>query len=530
MKILLRAAAALTLLLATHAAQAAWQVATSKHFAVYVDGSETQARDAAARLEKFQIALRFLSGATGESSPVRIKVLLVDEPDAVQATMPFGGGNVLGYYSSTIRGPFTVMSRSDARGSRGSRGEVYMADMKAQQVLFHELTHHFSRQYFPAAYPTWYSEGFAEFIGSMEFEANDRVVVGQPVQSRYASFGGNDWLHARKLVTAKEYRDVGGDVHLLYAEGWLLVHYLTNTRERPGQLRSYLSLINRGVAFDQAAQQAFGDLDKLNDELRKYAGRSKLDAMVLPFRKMEVGEIAVRRLGAAEQTLLPFDIRLYAGIPAGSATEFADRVAASAARYPADPEAFRILFEAQRLAGRNAQAKAAADRWAELAPESGLAIAARADALSDVLAAAANRDAAQWVAVRKLYADAAKKAANEPRILQGFYQSYVRQGIMPPESAQNALYTAFELLPQFDDLRMQLAGDFEMRGMIDEAIAIIRPEAYLSIDPSALGDSEKRKREARLKKYREAGEKETETPREMLNRLEAKKKAGARPK
>jgi hypothetical protein len=228
--------------------------------------------------------------------------------------------------------------------------------------------------------------------------------------------------------------------------------------------------------------------------------------------------------------LLPLDIRLFAGIPAAGAAEFADKVVATAGRFPADPDAFRVLFEAQRLAGRTALAKAAAERWAELAPGSGLAIAARADALSDTLAAARNHDPAEWVAVRKLYAEAAKKAPDAPHILHGFYQSYLKQGITPPESAQNALYHAFELLPQFGELRMQVAADFEMRGMIDEAIAVIRPEAYLSIDPSALDDRERRKREARLKKYRVAGERESETAREMLNRLEAKKKGATAPK
>jgi hypothetical protein len=432
---------------------------------------------------------------------------------------------VLGYYSSTLRGAFTVMSRIDSRGSRGSRGEVYVADMKAQQVLFHELTHHFSRQYFPAAYPVWYSEGFAEFIGSMELEANDRVVVGRPVQSRYATFGDNQWLSVRKLLTAKQYSDVGDSVYLLYAEGWLLVHYLTNTHARPGQLKTYLTLINKGVAFDAASQQAFGDLDKLNAELRSYSARGKLDALVLPFKKLDPGAISVRPLSAAEDAMLPLDIRLYSGIPAGDAAEFADKVAAAAARYPADPDAFRVLYEAQRLAGRTAQARAAATRWAELAPDSGLAIAAQADALSDALAAAGNRDATQWTAVRKLYAAAVKKAPDTPHILHGFYQSYLKQGITPPESAQNALYRAFELLPQYDELRMQLAADFEMRGMIDEAIAIIRPEAYLAIDPSELDARKKRKREADLKKYKVAGEKHGETAREMLNRLEGKKAA-----
>lgn len=509
-------------------AHASWCVATSAHFQVYSEGSETAARDAAARLEKFQIALRFLSRATSQASGMKIKVFLVRDEAAVGETMPYGGQGVLGYYSATIRGPYAVMSRTDSRGSRGSRGEVYIADMSAQQVLFHELTHHFSQQYFPAAYPVWYSEGFAEYIGSMEILSDNRVVVGNPVQSRYATFGSNDWLSVRKLLSAQAYRDVGGNIGLLYAEGWLLVHYLTNTPARPGQLANYLTLINKGMPFDAAAQQAFGDLDKLNAELRDYSRRGKLNAMVLPFKSLDPGEISIRKLTPAEDAMLPFDIRLYAGVPAKDAGAFVDKVSAAAAHFPDDPDALRVLFGAQRLAGRVGEARATAKHWAERAPEDGLAIAAQADSLSDELAAAGNHDAARWSEVRKLYALAAKKAPKTPQILQGFYESFRRQGMMPPDAAQNALYSAFELLPQFDDLRMEVASDFEMRGMIDDAISVIRPAAYLSIDPSKLGEDERRKRDERLKKYKVAGEHDGETAREMLNRLEAKK-AAAKP-
>ena len=63
-------------------------------------------------------------------------------------------------------------------------------------------------------------------------------------------------------------------------------------------------------------------------------------------------------------------------------------------------------------------------------------------------------------------------------VLAAYYHSFVMQGVLPPEDAQNALYSAMELAPSDGELRYQLARDFEQRHMIPEAIAIIRPEAY----------------------------------------------------
>jgi hypothetical protein len=92
---------------------------------------------------------------------------------------------------------------------------------------------------------------------------------------------------------------------------------------------------------------------------------------------------------------------------------------------------------------------------------------------------------------------------------------------LPPAGAQNALYRAFELVPQDDDLRYQLALDFEKRGMITDAIATIKPAAFAlrSEDESA---KEKRRREKLEEKYRGVGQKKRETAIEMLTRLEKK--------
>ena len=84
-----------------------------------------------------------------------------------------------------------------------------------------------------------------------------------------------------------------------------------------------------------------------------------------------------------------------------------------------------------------------------------------------------------------------------------------------------------ELAPSDDDLRYRVAADFEARGMIEEALAIIRPLAFTL--PARESAKKKREREKLEDKYREAGREKRETARELFDRLQTKlaeKKAG----
>lgn len=515
-------AAALSLVPAS--APAAWRVATSNHFVVWAQSNDAATRAAAERLEKFHYVLRLLSQTTSQDSPIKVTVYLLPNEEAVVASMPFPVNGVAGYYETTSRGPFAVMSGATAgrQASAGDRMSTADLSLSSQQILLHELTHHFMFQYFPAAYPTWYSEGFADYIGSMRFGADDVVTLGDPVGNRYLSIQGNRWLPVQKLLTARNYADVP-ELDLLYAEGWLLVHYLSNTSARPGQLKAFLTAVNAGKPFDAAATAAFGDLDKLNRELQAYAVRSRLATLVLPFRTIDTGPVAVRAATPAEDALIGLDIRLRAGVPQRDAAALADRVERMAKAFPDDPYALSLVVEADRRADRLAAAAAATAHWLAVAPNDPLAVAAQADARADALVAAKSSDAAEWKEVRQLYGQSLKLAPAQPRTLQRFYATYRRQGVMPPESAQNALYTAYQMLPQNDELRHEVAADFEARGMIDAAIAEIRPVALTLVDPRELNPKQRAARERDRARYRLAGGADTESAREMLTRLEGKK-------
>jgi tetratricopeptide (TPR) repeat protein len=220
--------------------------------------------------------------------------------------------------------------------------------------------------------------------------------------------------------------------------------------------------------------------------------------------------------------MMELAIELSQGILKREAAEFAGKVRSAAKSFPNDPFALGLLSEAERLAGNRDAAVAAADRLLAAAPADPRGLLQKALAEMDRLKAASSRDAKAWGAARQHLVRASRAAPNDPLVLEAFYDSYAGQGIVPPEPAQAALYRAHELAPSDGDLRYKLASDFEKRDMIPEAIAMIRPVAFVL--PHRKGESakEKKRREEREEKYRAAGEVKRETARELLARLEGK--------
>ena len=139
-----------------------------------------------------------------------------------------------------------------------------------QVVMLHEYSHHFMYTNYPLAYPLWYSEGFAEFNANVIFAPDGAIKIGYAANYRgYAIRNDYQEMTVRELFEPPAYFPVD----TLYGRGWLMTHYLTLDPERKGQLAVYLAEFNKGITSLQAAQIAFGDLNKLYSDLFTYRAR-----------------------------------------------------------------------------------------------------------------------------------------------------------------------------------------------------------------------------------------------------------------
>ena len=257
--------------------------------------------------------------------------------------------------------------------STTSAAAADIAEIDPESVLFHEYTHHFTFQYFPAAYPVWYSEGFAEFWGSTASSPDDVVEVGAPANHRFSTFqaisAGCRWTVCCRAQLQRGAAEPTSSCSMPRAGCSSAIMFDHPDRQR--QINEYLRLINNGTAFAEAARRAIPDLAAFNSRaVRLLPAGGRFNVVRLPFRTIDVGPITVRTLRPAEQALIDEEIKLSQGYAQREATDFANHVRDVACAFPDDPFAIRMVMETQYLAGNNAEALAAADRLlADRAPQ-----------------------------------------------------------------------------------------------------------------------------------------------------------------
>lgn len=468
-------------------AHATWHVAESAHFTVYSESEAAELQQQVVKLEKFDRLMRGFAGTNKPSSPVKLTLYHLRNMLAVAAALPYPTQGIGGFYSTSERGPFLVATRKgDDDGMRSARKsvDIYAKDWGSGTIQ-HEYVHHFMYQYFPGNYPSWYSEGFAEYYGSMEFPQDGVIEVGHAPVYRMDTIRQAPWLPVKKLLTARSYDDVGDDIGMLYAEGWLLTHMAAQNPARGKQLKDYLFKVASGSDYLTAATASFGDLDVLDRELHAHA--KGLQALRYPIKPIDVGTVTVRALSATEEALLRTDMRIDTGFAKSDLPLVIRATRSAIAATPDDVHGLEILARLQEFQEDRAGATDTIARLLRVSPGNATALLVKGRLASSALGAAKSTDQAAWGSARADLAAAVMAAPNRPEPLIAVFRSYLDQGVLPPDSAQNGLMRALELMPQNDDLRYLVAADFEKRGLIDDALYIIGPAAFSSLG----GDDDK---------------------------------------
>lgn len=467
-------------------APAAWFEAKSPHFIVYAEGNPQSVRDYAAGLERFDMALRLLRempdrvGGSGD----RLTVYVARGAAHVQSLCAGAAGrrrscqNVAGFYVPRAGGSLAYTIRPG-----GHSGPL---DLTAQQVLFHEYSHHFLFANYPFAFPAWFSEGYAEFNATARFERDGTVSIGRPPLSRAPGliYGGKP-LPLKTMLAGGNPRLTGEQRDALYGRGWLLTHYLTFADARKGQLETYLEGINRGLSGTAAAEKAFGDLAVLDRELDAYLKRSLTVASVkVPMPAADA--VSVRPLTAGEAAMMPVRMRSDRGVSAEDAPIVVADARRQAAPFPADPGVQGMLAEAEYDAGADDAADAAADRALAARPGDMQALLYKGRVAVRRATTAKTRDPAVWTAARRWFvrANRADPDAAEPLML--FYTAYLAEGRVPTANAVAGLVVAQAAAPQDSGLRFLLARQYLIDGKLPEGRKMLAPLAF---DPHAGPDN-----------------------------------------
>ncbi|HEY0596785.1 hypothetical protein [Sphingopyxis sp.] len=456
-------------------ADAKWLRADTNNFIIYSEGAERDLRDFAEKLERFDATLRNRFKIEGGKDPNPLTIYLVESAsDAGRLASGSRGSSIAGFYSPSPEGSFAVSNREDF---------VFRGTPQSQQTLFHEYTHHFMRRFLPGAFPAWFIEGFAEFYSTVDFTREGKAEIGKPAFGRAVGLLTMPKIPAETLLFKRplEMRN-SGQVDVYYGRAWLLTHMLFSDRTRIEQLGSYIDAIDRGVDPAKAANDSFGDLAKLDQDLDRYM-KSRLAHRMTNDPIAIAGPITVTAMDPAQDAIVPLRLeRLSADDDDERLIRTRDGLRKLAGRHPGDAAVwFELAMAEWGLSDEKrdkAAARAAVDKALAIDPEH-----VRANVLlGEMLAAAAEekKDAvdADWDAVRKPIILANRTNPDDPVPLYGYFRTFMEQGVRPPSIAVDGLARAFQLAPENIETRVSYAFALAADGHFDRAIALAKIVAF----------------------------------------------------
>ncbi len=429
--------AALALAALGQPVRAEWYEAKSDHFVIYADDKEADIKRFSENLERYHSAMAYLMKREVDlpSPSSRVTIYVVGGEKEMRSLS--GSSTIAGFYVPRAGG-----SRAFVQDIRFQRGYPDFSTI----ILLHEYAHHFLMSSSPFAMPRWLNEGAAEFFASASFNDDGSLLIGRPALHRADEILFADQVHVRELLDPALYeqKKVKG-YDSFYAKSWLLYHYLTFNETRQGQMRDYQINILDGMGQQAAAEKAFGDLQKLERELKSYM-RARMYSFPLSPEKLHTGTITLRKLTSGEAAIMPLQIRSQRGVGKEEAAAIVAEARAVAARFPDDAGVLAAVAESEFDAGNDGEAIAAADAAIARDPlrtnpyvQKGYALFRRAREADDrtVAYAAAVKP---FVALNKIEND-------HPLPLMYFYFAQVERGLEANENARAALERAATLAP-----------------------------------------------------------------------------------
>jgi len=461
----------LPVLLAAPAAAQGWLRADTPNFVIYSDGYPHELERWARKVEMFDAALRLYFKRPEGRKGARLTIYMLKDEKAVARLA--GQKYLAGFYSPSSEGSFAVTNRKPT---------YYKQDMSGQQTLFHEYAHHFMYRHFPAAYPAWYREGFAEYVATVQFDADGYWSFGLPASHRQKRLD-TDPLPIETILFSDASQLKAKRRSTFYAWSWLLVHMLNSDPARADQLRTYLDRFSDG-ADPRKAAAVFGDLETLESQLKVYAQSAQRHSRsTKPIATID--DIAISTLDPLASRLVELGLMRRAGRNLENTRK---SLRALARAYPRHPDVQVELALAERDIARKARpegvslAEQAVDRALAAHPDHARANVIKASLTIRRLSRSRDRSSPEWANARARLVSAVRQSPEDALPYLRLYSSYSRQRTRPPEGAHRAIAKAFALQPEASDIRLAYAVSLALQGQHDQANALAR---VLASDPHA---------------------------------------------
>jgi hypothetical protein len=475
-------AALFLLLVATPAAAQEWFEAETNNFIIRSRDTEAATRQFAIELERFDMALRTLQnmpiGTEQQSRSTKLTVYRFGDQGDIALMAGAPGSGIAGFYIAQAGDSVAFApARDDLMRNSGSievrnRRLEELTNLNPRTVLKHEYVHYFMMQHFPAAYPRWYVEGYAELLATIRLNPDGSFHVGDAPQHRAYQVFQMSRFPLEEMLDAN-HRLSGEDAYQHYATGWLLAHYLSFDAERRTQLSRYLAALGQGEDSLAAARSIFGDLKAIDRQLLRYR-RGALPGIDVKPADYREPAIELRPMTAVEVALIREEMRLRRGVSKSEGADIAGDVRRKSREFGDDPHALGLLARAELEAKNYPAADAAAERLVQRAPDAILGWLVRSQAAVEQ----ATTDPARARAAREFAVRASELDRADPRPKLAYYYSYVRAGQEAPEVAIIALEEAFATAGSDAGYRILLARQLLIEDRLGDAKTVLLPIAF----------------------------------------------------
>lgn len=326
--------------------------AESDHFIVTSGISEENTRRFIENLENFRTVLNavYFESTENKNYNPKLEIYLLNDNDfsVVMPKKPSQVAGVMSYCASGLH----MVSGFYGNNVQKTKDATNLNENDSQIILFHEYSHVFMFQLSGPVYPAWFIEGFADFYGTVKVTPSN-AVIGMAPSMRLSTLSRGLQFDYDYLLRDERPKNMSFENYMpmLYAQSWLLTHYLLSDKERRNKFVSYLIAIHNGedrvAAFEKYIGIKTKDLPKI---LGKYD--TELKANVYNFKEnLNPGKISFTRLPDVNPDLLLWDASLRTCLGKKHKEEILHKIQNASEKYADNLYVQEIVAHAEIIAG-----------------------------------------------------------------------------------------------------------------------------------------------------------------------------------
>ena len=324
----------------------------SEHFIVTSGISEENTRRFVENLENFRTVLNavYFESTENKNTNPKLEIYLLNDNDfsVVMPKKPSQVAGVMTYCTSGLH----MVSGFYGNSVQKTKDATNLNENDSQIILFHEYSHVFMFQLSGPIYPAWFIEGFADFYGTVKVTPSN-AVIGMAPSMRVSTLSRGLQFDYDYLLRDERPKNMSYENYMpmLYAQSWLLTHYLLSDNERRKKFANYLIAIHNGedrvAAFEKYVGIKTKDLPKI---LGKYD--TELKANVYNFKEnLNPGTISFSKLPDINPDLVLWDASLRTCLARKHKEEVLHKIQNASLKYADNLYVQEILAHAELIAG-----------------------------------------------------------------------------------------------------------------------------------------------------------------------------------